>query len=143
MGLYGSEYWTYTLPRRVGTGQVDRLTQACLPIMPAAALRCGLVDRVIPGGAAEYRAQVATLATRLAYGPDYLAQLSAKARALAAAQKNQPLASYRAAELAIMRRNFSAPGEPYPRLRRAFVYKHKLTETPAHLNRYLTTAHAA
>jgi len=143
MGLHGSEYWTYTLPRRVGAEQAARLTQACLPIMPASALRCGLVDRVIPGGAAEYRAQVATLATRLAYSADYPAELSAKARALAAAQKQRPLASYRAAELAIMLRNFSGPGEPYPQLRRAFVYKHKPTQTPLHLNRDLTTAQAA
>ena len=143
MGLHGSEYWTYTLPRRVGAQHAARLTQACLPVTPAAALRCGLVDRVIAGGAAEYRAQVATLAGQLAHGLDYQAQLSAKARALAAAQKQQPLASYRAAELAIMSRNFAGPGETYPGLRRAFVYKHKPTQTPAHLNRHLTAAHAA
>jgi putative two-component system hydrogenase maturation factor HypX/HoxX len=142
MGLHGSEYWTYTLPRRVGAEHAARLTEACLPVTPAAALRCGLVDRVIPGGAAEYRAQVATLARQLAHGPDYPAQLSAKTRALAAAHKQQPLASYRAAELAIMSRNFSGPGEPYPQLRHAFVYKHKPAETPLHLNRHLTDAHA-
>jgi len=143
MGLYGSEYWTYTLPRRVGADHAVRLTEACLPVTPAAALRCGLVDRVIPGGAAEYRAQVATLARQLARSPDYPAQLSAKTRALAAAQKQQPLASYRAVELAIMSRNFSGYGEPYPQLRRAFVYKHKPVETPPHLTRYLSAAHAA
>jgi putative two-component system protein, hydrogenase maturation factor HypX/HoxX len=143
MGLHGSEYWTYTLPRRVGAEHAARLTEACLPVMPAAALRCGLADRVIPGSAAEYRAQVASLAGQLAHATDYPAQLSAKARALAAAQKQQPLAAYRAAELAIMRRNFSGPGEPYPRLRRAFVYKHKPAETPPHLTRYLAAAHAA
>ena len=48
-----------------------------------------------------------------------------------------------AAELAVMNRNFSGPGEPYPRLRRAFVCKHKPTETPPHLTCYLTAAHAA
>jgi putative two-component system hydrogenase maturation factor HypX/HoxX len=143
MGLHGSEYWTYTLPRRVGAGHAARLTQDCLPVTPAAALRCGLVDRVIPGGAAEYRAQVAALARQLAHSPDRPAQLSAKARALAAAHKIQPLAAYRAAELAIMRRNFSGTGEPYPQLRRAFVYKHKPAHTPPHLARRPAAAHAA
>jgi putative two-component system protein, hydrogenase maturation factor HypX/HoxX len=143
MGLHGSEYWTYTLPRRVGAEYAGRLTEACLPVTPASALRCGLVDRVIPGGAAEYRAQVAALAGQLAHGPDYTAQLAAKTRALAATQRQRPLASYRAAELAVMRRNFSGPGEPYPQLRRAFVYKHKPTQTPPHLTRCLTAAHAA
>ena len=135
MGLHGSEYWTYTLPRRVGAERAARLTQACLPITPAAAFSFGLVDQVIAGAAAAYGTQVATLAGRLAQSPDYQAQLAAKTRALAAAEKQQPLAAYRAAELAIMRRNFSGPGEAYPELRRAFVYKHKPTRTPAHLTR--------
>lgn len=47
----------------------------------------------------------------------------------------RPLAAYRAAELAIMRWNFSGPGEPYPQLRRAFVYKEKPLRTPPHLTR--------
>ena len=55
MGLHGSEYWTYTLPRRVGTQEAARLTSACLPVSPASALRSGLVDRVIAGDPAGYR----------------------------------------------------------------------------------------
>jgi putative two-component system protein, hydrogenase maturation factor HypX/HoxX len=143
MGLHGSEYWTYTLPRRVGAEHAARLTEACLPVSPASALRCGLIDRVIPGGVAGYRAQVATLARRLARSPDHPARLAAKARELAEAEAHQPLAAYRAAELAIMSRNFSGPGEPYARLRRAFVYKDKLAQTPPHLTEQRTRAYAA
>ena len=32
MGLYGSEYWTYVLPRRVGPIAAIDLTRQCLPI---------------------------------------------------------------------------------------------------------------
>jgi putative two-component system hydrogenase maturation factor HypX/HoxX len=135
MGLHGSEYWTYTLPRRVGAAEADRLTQACLPVTPAAALRTGLVDRVIAGDTAGFRAQLAALAGQVAASPDYTAQLAAKARQLAAAEKQRPLAAYRAAELAIMSRNFSGPCEPYPQLREAFVYKEKPPHTPPHLGR--------
>ena len=138
MGLHGSEYWTYTLPRRVGTQEAARLTNACLPVSPASALRSGLVDRVIAGDAAGYRAQVAALAEELAASPGYPARLAAKGRQLAAAEKQQPLAAYRAAELAIMRRNFSGPREQYPELRRAFVYKEKPLRTPSHLARHRT-----
>ena len=138
MGLHGSEYWTYTLPRRVGAEQAARFTQACLPVTPAAALRCGLADRVIAGSIADYHAQVATLASELARGPDYPAQLAAKAQQLDADERQQPLAAYRAAELAIMKRNFCSPHEPYAQLRRAFVYKHKPTQTPPHLTRHPT-----
>jgi putative two-component system protein, hydrogenase maturation factor HypX/HoxX len=136
MGLHGSEYWTYTLPRRVGSREAARLTQACLPVSPACALRSGLVDRVIAGEAAGYRAQVTALAEQLARSPDYPARLAAKARQLAAAEKQRPLAAYRAEELAIMSRNFSAPHEPYAQLRRAFVYKEKPLHTPPHLARH-------
>jgi len=136
MGLHGSEYWTYTLPRRVGAERAARLTENCLPVSPASALQCGLVDRVIAGHGAEYRGQLAIMAGQLARSPDYAAQLAAKARVLAAAERRRPLAAYRAAELAIMSRNFSGPGEPYARLRRAFVYKDKPTQTPPHLTRH-------
>jgi hypothetical protein len=45
------------------------------------------------------------------------------------------LAACRAAELAIMSRNFSGRPEPYAQLRHAFVYKHKPTQTPPRLTR--------
>jgi putative two-component system hydrogenase maturation factor HypX/HoxX len=127
----------------VGAEHAARLTGACLPVSPASALRCGLVDRVIAGGLGEYRGQVAALAGQLARGPGYSARLAAKARELAAAERQRPLAAYRAAELAVMSRNFSSPGEPYPRLRRAFVYKDKPARTPPHLTRQVAQSHAA
>jgi putative two-component system hydrogenase maturation factor HypX/HoxX len=136
MGVHGSEYWTYSLPRRVGAEQAARLTDACLPVSPTSALRCGLVDQVIEGNVADYRTHVATLANQLARSLDYPARLAAKAQQLAVAEKHQPLAAYRAAELAIMSRNFSGPYEPYAQLRRAFVYKHKPVQTPPHLGRH-------
>jgi putative two-component system protein, hydrogenase maturation factor HypX/HoxX len=135
MGLHGSEYWTYTLPRRVGADQAARLTDTCLPVSPASAVRSGLIDRVIVGGAASYRAQVASLAEELAIRCDYRLRLAAKTRQLTAATAVQPLHAYRQAELAVMSRNFFDPHEPYPELRRAFVYKHKPTRTPPHLAR--------
>ncbi len=136
MGLHGSEYWTYTLPRRVGAQEAARLTQECLPVSPAAALRSGLVDQVMTGDPAGYRAQVTEMAERLAWSPGYAARLAAKARQLDAAEKQRPLAAYRAEELAIMSRNFSGPLEPYAQLRRAFVYKEKPSRTPPHLARH-------
>ncbi len=138
MGLHGSEYWTYTLPRRVGAPEAARLTSACLPVSPTSALRSGLIDRVIAADVAGYRAQVAALAEQLARSPGYPAQLAAKARQLAVAEKHRPLAAYRADELAIMSRNFSGPPEPYARLRQAFVYKEKPRRTPSHLARHRT-----
>ena len=138
MGLHGSEYWTYSLPRRVGASEAARLTEACLPVTPASALRSGLVDHVIDDDTAGFRTQVAALAKYLVSNPAYPALMAAKVRQLTAAEQHRPLAAYRAAELAIMSRNFSDPDEPYPHLRRAFVYKEKPSHTPPHLARHRT-----
>ncbi|NVZ64210.1 formyl transferase [Pseudomonas gingeri] len=48
MGLYGSEYWTYSLPRAVGSERALQLTQECLPLGTAQALAMGLVQGVGP-----------------------------------------------------------------------------------------------
>jgi putative two-component system protein, hydrogenase maturation factor HypX/HoxX len=138
MGLHGSEYWTYTLPRRVGAQKAAELTQACLPVSPASAAGCGLVDRVITGDIAGYRRQVADLAGKLARDPGHSSRLAAKARRLVTLATTQPLDSYRQAELAVMSQNFHGPDEPYPELRRAFVYKQKPARTPLHLARHRT-----
>ena len=76
MGLHGSEYWTYTLPRRVGEQEAARLTEACLPVSAASALRTGLVDRVIGGGPADFRVHVTDLAEKMATSPDYTQRLA-------------------------------------------------------------------
>lgn len=48
MGLYGSEYWTYTLPKRVGEKEALRLTTECLPISTKGALDLGVIEGIGP-----------------------------------------------------------------------------------------------
>ena len=112
----------------------ENARRPCLPVSSAAGLRCGLADRVLEGGPADYRGQVADLAGQLAWSPHYTARLAAKAQALTAAEKEFPLAAYRHQELAVMSRNFFDPEEPYAQLRRAFVYKDRPAQTPPHLS---------
>ena len=47
MGLYGSEYWTYLLPGRVGRNAALSLTSECLPIGAREAGRIGLADQTL------------------------------------------------------------------------------------------------
>ncbi|HNB43976.1 MAG TPA: hydrogenase maturation protein, partial [Burkholderiaceae bacterium] len=54
--LYGSEYWTYTLPQRVGAAQAKAIMQGRLPIGAAEALRTGLLDAVLGEDSAELEA---------------------------------------------------------------------------------------
>jgi putative two-component system protein, hydrogenase maturation factor HypX/HoxX len=46
MGLYGSEYWTYSLPKRVGPEKALGLTRDCLPINAGTAAKIGMIDAV-------------------------------------------------------------------------------------------------
>ncbi|MER7673429.1 hydrogenase maturation protein [Kitasatospora sp. NPDC096128] len=123
MGLYGSEYWTYTLPRRVGAAQAERLTRQALPVSAAAAERIGLVDRVLDAGPEEFGAHTARLAGLLAASPTVQRRIAAKKAAREADERAKPLDAYREEELAVMHRQFFTPESPYHALRSAFVRK--------------------
>ncbi|MEV0530385.1 hydrogenase maturation protein [Kitasatospora sp. NPDC050463] len=133
MGLYGSEYWTYTLPRRVGAEQAELLTTQTLPVGAARAARLGLVDRTSGGSAAEFRRWVEREADRLAGSPELTGRLVEKKRRRAEDEETRPLADHRTQELRRMHRNFYRDGEPYHGLRRDFVHKVCPVATPEHL----------
>ncbi|MDX3517723.1 hydrogenase maturation protein [Streptomyces scabiei] len=133
MGLYGSEYWTYTLPRRVGAATARRLMHEALPVSSAGALRLGLVDRVLDRAPEGFARETAALAGRLASLPATQTRIAAKKSELDRLEGMTPLAGFRAGELARMRRTFDDPDAPYHALRRAFVHKERPARTPPHL----------
>ena len=123
MGLYGSEFWTYTLPRRVGADRAQRLTTEALPVSAATAARIGLVDHLLPVAPRDFAAETEVRAAALAAAPDLARRIAAKASARQADERRRPLADYRRAELARMRAVFFDPQAPYHALRSAFVRK--------------------
>ncbi|MGW7719983.1 enoyl-CoA hydratase-related protein [Streptomyces chartreusis] len=133
MGLYGSEYWTYTLPRRVGHAPAERLMREALPVSAASALRLGLADRVIDCGPGDFARETGALAARLAALPATASRIAAKKAELDRREATTPLAGFRERELARMRRTFDDPDAPYHALRRAFVHKRRPSCTPPHL----------
>ncbi|WP_338900195.1 enoyl-CoA hydratase-related protein [Streptomyces sp. TG1A-60] len=133
MGLYGSEYWTRTLPRRVGPATAERLMREALPVSSASALRLGLVDRVIGCGPGEFAGEVGGLAARLASRPATASRITAKKTELDRLESATPLAGFRERELVRMRRTFDDPDAPYHALRRSFVHKERPPRTPPHL----------
>ncbi len=127
--LYGSEYWTYLLPRRVGWERAVTLTETCLPISARRAAQIGLADEALAGDAAAFdRAVLAFAAARAGEHPAITAR---KHAARAADEAERPLAQYRRAELTQMYRNFYQPDSPYHRARSAFVYKRPACWSPA------------
>jgi putative two-component system protein, hydrogenase maturation factor HypX/HoxX len=133
MGLYGSEYWSHVLPRRVGDMEASRLTQQCLPINAADAERIGLVDTVLPGSPGEFEESVLDHATQLAASDHYPQLLDEKRVGRAAAERRKPLAAYRVEELAEMSRDIFDDRNSFADNRRAFVTKQKPTTTPHRL----------
>ncbi|MEW2399396.1 enoyl-CoA hydratase-related protein [Streptomyces sp. NPDC046862] len=133
MGLYGSEYWTYTLPRRVGPEAAARLTEDALPLTAAAAQALGLVDRVVECAPGEFAGEVARMAARLARSEGLPARLGAKKAARERDEAARPLSAWRDDELERMRAVFDDPAAPYHGLRSAFVRKRRPKETPEHL----------
>lgn len=133
MGLHGSEFWTYTLPRRTGPEVAEQLTTRALPLTAATGARLGLVDRILDCAAQEFTARTTRLAVRLASAPSARARIAAKKADRERDEADRPLAAYREDELARMHAVFFDPEQPYHALRRAFVRKEP-GGTPAHLN---------
>ena len=125
-GLYGSEYWTYTLPRRVGQDQALQLTESCLPIGTGAAKRMGFLDDAFGESVEEFEAGLKDRASRLARDAHFWQLLSEKNERRLAHERHKSLASYRDEELAKMWVNFFGTDRAYHRARQAFVFKGKL-----------------
>ncbi|MBO0844464.1 MAG: formyl transferase [Nocardioides sp.] len=128
MGLYGSEYWTYVLPRRVGARVAAEMTTRCDPIGAAGALRTGLADMVVPDRA-DFDLAVTRYAERLAHSPARLALLEDKRSARAADERRKPLEEYRRAELNQMWRDIVDDEHGFTEARRAFLLKRPARST--------------
>jgi putative two-component system protein, hydrogenase maturation factor HypX/HoxX len=141
MGLYGSEYWTYLLPKRVGPVKALELTETPLPLGMEKAKAIGYVDEILSDDYDEYRAQLTAKAEALAHHADYELLLQEKNRRRQKDEQAKPLASYRASELQHMKMNFAGKfygGEiNYHEARYNFVHKVRPKETAAYLAKHL------
>ena len=137
--LYGSEYWTYLLPRYAGIEHAQRISQARLPMGVNEALDLGLVDYRLGGCKSLLAAQIRVKASALAADESYQALLMAKNRRRAEDEKQKLLNEYRKEELAQMHSNFYGFDPSYHIARYNFVYKVCKSRTPltlaAHRNR--------
>ncbi len=123
-GLYGSEYWTYLLPRRVGHELSRELTSAPFnPIGTRRGVEIGLLDAAFGDSSASFRAQVQGLAERLARHPDVPHWLETKRRERARDEQVKPLAAYRTEEMAKSHECFFGEDRSYHEARKLFVYK--------------------
>ncbi|MBR8832991.1 MAG: hydrogenase maturation protein [Stigonema ocellatum SAG 48.90 = DSM 106950] len=131
MGLYGSEYWTYSLPRRLGQDTAEKVTSVCMPMGTQLAKQIHLIDDYFEETHAEFCNRVVQQAEQIAHSENFgnLLQLKNKRRFLDEQYKS--LEEYRREELEQMKLNFVSSA--YNTARRNFVYKVSPTETPQHL----------
>jgi putative two-component system protein, hydrogenase maturation factor HypX/HoxX len=123
-GLYGSEYWTYLLPRRVGAATTARLTQAPFrPVGTREAVRLGLLDAAFGEDLEDFRTGTARFAERVAHDGLHQARLQDKRRRRVIDERVKPLDAYRREELARCHQCFFGPNPAYHHARRRFVYK--------------------
>ncbi|MBI5687534.1 MAG: hydrogenase maturation protein [Verrucomicrobia bacterium] len=139
--LYGSEYWTYLLPRRAGSEKAHEVTQARLPVGVREARRLGLIDEHIGGSVTEFRRRVEEFAGQLAANPGFPALLAEKRRRRAADEAAKPLESYRQEELARLKLNFYGFDPSYHVARYNFVNKVPKSRTPLYLARHRGAVH--
>ncbi len=140
--LYGSEYWTYLLPRRVGEARAAALTQNRLPVGAAEAQEMGLIDGCFGIGREDFLARIEQLAEGLAASPDYPALLHEKVARRERDEREKPLDAYRAEELQHMKLNFYGFDPSYHVARYNFVYKIPHAWTPLYLARHRRIASA-
>jgi len=126
MGLYGSEYWTYTLPKRAGDKKAQELMQECLPIGAKEAKRIGLVDEIFGENESLFCTELESFAASLAGSEKYYDMLYAKVDTLRA----DDIDKYKEKELEKMYPSFYDETSLFHKLRHDFVYKVCPAHTP-------------
>ncbi|MFZ2300347.1 MAG: hydrogenase maturation protein [Gallionella sp.] len=134
--LYGSEYWTYLLPRRVGEAKAAALTQNRLPVGAAEAQEMGLIDGCFGTDREDFLAKIKQIAEGLATSPDYFALLREKNARRERDEREKPLDAYRVKELQHMKLNFYGFDPSYHVARYNFVHKIPHAWTPLYLARH-------
>ncbi|QHD06919.1 hydrogenase maturation protein [Pseudomonas sp. R76] len=128
MGLYGSEYWTYSLPRAVGSEVAHQLTEACLPISALQAEQYGMVQGIGPRSPHEFSRWLMQQAGSALTDEKY-----AVARARKATLEIEQVERCREAELAQMQLDMVHNRQQFAEKCRNFVLKRKTCQTPQRL----------
>ena len=134
--LFGSEYWTYVLPRRIGPDRVEAVMASRLPMGVTAARRLGLADSVLPNARLVFRAAMRVHAERLATDPALAHLLADKQARRMRDEAEKRLAAYRAEELERMRLAFYGFDPSYHVARWRFITREPIARTPLHLARH-------
>jgi putative two-component system hydrogenase maturation factor HypX/HoxX len=133
MGLPGSEFSTYLLPKKVGKKRAKELLQNCMPIVAREALEIELFDRVFSENWNSFHRQLRNYGRELAEHEDFDILIREKKRVRQQDEQRRALVSYSSRELQAMKKVFNDVDSDYHLLRYRFVHKIVERETPSRL----------
>jgi len=125
LGLSGSEYHTYTLPKRVGEEMAESLLNACLPLSVTKAKAIGMIDEVYAHE--KYYESLHTFAKSL-YDDDFIWEKQEYLE-----MHKEEIEALKEKELEVMHPEFWDEKSAFHSLRQEFVYKVCPRETPQRL----------
>ncbi|MBU3013925.1 hydrogenase [Poseidonibacter lekithochrous] len=125
LGLSGSEYHTYTLPKRVGDNIAKKLLEECLPISVSKAKKLGIIDEVFSH--TQYLESLHCFALSK-YDDEFLWD---KEEFLE--ENKAKIEDLKEKELKVMYSEFWDNESKFHKLRHEFVYKISLNHTPLRL----------
>jgi len=125
LGLTGSEYHTYTLPKRVGQEMSQKLLDECLPISASYAKKIGMVDEVFE--ASDYYEKLHSFAKN-AFDDDFVWE---KQEFLE--EHSEEIEACKEREIEVMYLEFWEEDSAFHELRRELVWKICATKTPERL----------
>ncbi len=134
--LFGSEFWTYLLPRYAGSENAERINNQRLPMGANQAVELGLADAWFGDMPAEFESEMCQRAAQLSAKDDFDQIMETKIRLRAADELKKPLSQYRSEELEQMKLNFFGFDPSYHVARYNFVYKVAKSRTPVTLARH-------
>lgn len=134
LGLHGSEYWTFSLPLRVGESKAEELTKNCLPVSTQRASSIGLVDTVLSENDETYLDELHRYCKSLCDNEErYYELLDAKREKIHHTSFTEEIQRHREVELEQMYPSFYDSKSDFNCLRKEFVYKLCPIQTPNYL----------
>ncbi|MDM5272749.1 hydrogenase maturation protein [Sulfurovum sp. zt1-1] len=125
LGLSGSEYHTYSLPKRVGKEMAGILLDECLPLSVEKAKELGMIDEIYEEKT--YYEELHNFAQNT-YNDDFIWEKQDYLE-----KYKEQIEAFKEQELAIMHPEFWSKTSDFHTLRHKFVYKICPMETPARL----------
>ena len=123
IGMYGSDYWTYVLPRRVGAACAQRLSEQGLPTLAREARRLGLADRLLPEDWNNYERELDRMLAELTQPSNWCRSIQSKERLRVRDERRKPLQKYRDEELLQIHRACFDPDSAFHTARRSVIFR--------------------